>query len=223
MPGSFAEFVDEVEGFGVGDGAADLGEVEGEDEEGGELGGEGLGGGDADLGAGVGGDGALGFAGDGGADDVADGEGFGAFGDELGLGGEGVGGFAGLGDEEADGAGVGDGVAVAVLAGVVDVDGEAGEALDHELAGEAGVPGGSAGGDGDLGGVAEVFVGDLHFLEEDVAGVEGDAAEGGVADGAGLLVDFLEHEVLVAGLFGLDGVPGDALDFEVERVRRRSR
>ena len=38
----------------------------------------------------------------------------------------------------------------------------------------------------------------------------------GVADGAGLLVDFLEHEVLVAGLFGLDGVPGDALDFERE-------
>ena len=139
-----------MEGFGVGDGAADLGEMEGEDEEGGELGGEGLGGGDADLGAGVGGDGALGFAGDGGADDVADGEGFGAVGDELALGGEGVGGFAGLGDEEADGAGVGDGVAVAVLGGVVDVDGEAGEALDHELAGEAGVPGGSAGGDGDL-------------------------------------------------------------------------
>ncbi len=73
-----------MEGFGVGDGSADLGEVEGEDEEGGELGGEGLGGGYADLGAGVGGDGALGAAGDGRADDVADGEGLGAFGDELG-------------------------------------------------------------------------------------------------------------------------------------------
>ncbi len=58
----------------------------------------------------------------------------------------------------------------------------------------------------------------VEVVEEDVAGVEGDAAEGGVADGAGLLVDFLEHEVLVAGLFGLDGVPGDALDFEGERV-----
>jgi len=31
--------------------------------------------------------------------------------------------------------GVGDGVAVAVLAGVVDVYGEAGEALDHEFSG----------------------------------------------------------------------------------------
>ena len=57
--GDFGELVDEVEGFGVGDGAADLGEVQREDEEGGELGGEGLGGGDADLGAGVGGDGAV--------------------------------------------------------------------------------------------------------------------------------------------------------------------
>ena len=65
---------------------------------------------------------------------------------------------------------------------------------------------------------AEVVVGDLHVGEEDVAGVEGDAAEGGVADGAGLLVDFLEHEVLVAGLFGLDGVPGDALEGASMRV-----
>ena len=55
--------------------AADLAELEGEQEERGELGGEGLGGGDADLGAGVGVDGAVGFAGDHGADDVADGDG----------------------------------------------------------------------------------------------------------------------------------------------------
>ena len=56
-------------------------------------------------------------------------------------------------------------------------------------------------------------VGDVEVVEEDFAGVEGDAAEGGVADGAGLLVYFFEHEVLVAGLLGHDGVPGDALDF----------
>ncbi len=165
-------------------------------------------------GPGVGGDGSAGAAGDGGADDVADGEGLGSFIDELGLGGDGVCGLAGLGDEQADGVGVGDGIAVAVLAGVVDVDGEAGEALDHELPGESGVPGGAAGGDGDLGGAADVVGGEVEVVEEDVAGVEGDAAEGGVADGAGLLVDLLGHEVLVAGFFGLDGVPGDALDVE---------
>jgi hypothetical protein len=74
------------------------------------------------------------------------------------------------------------------------------------------VPTGAAGGDGDLGAGAEVGVGELHLGEEDAAGVGGDAAEDGVADGSGLLVDLLEHEVLVAGLFSLDGVPRDALD-----------
>ena len=96
------ELVDEVEGVLEGDGVADLREVEGEGEERGELGGEGLGAGYSDLGAGVGGDGAGGEARDGGADYVADGEGLGAFGDELVLGGDGVGGFTGLGDEEAE-------------------------------------------------------------------------------------------------------------------------
>ncbi len=190
---------------------ADLREVQREGEERGELRGEGFGGGDADLRAGVGGHGSGGETCDGGADDVADGEGLGALGDEFLLRGDGVGGFAGLGDEQAEGVGVGNGVAVAVFGGVVDVDGEAREALDHEFAGEAGVPGGAAGGDGDVGGGAEVGVGEGHVAEVDAAGVEGDAAEGGVADGARLLVDFLEHEVLVAGFFGLDGVPGDAL------------
>ncbi len=58
----------------------------------------------------------------------------------------------------------------------------------------------------------EFVVVDFHFAEEDVAGVERDAAEGGVADGARLLPDFLEHEVLVAALFRLDGIPLDALE-----------
>ena len=50
---------------------------------------------------------------DGGADDVADGEGLGAFGDEFVLGGDGVGGFTGLGDQQAYICGIRDGVAVA--------------------------------------------------------------------------------------------------------------
>ncbi len=51
----------------------------------------------------------------------------------------------------------------------------------------------------------------------DLAGVEGDAAEDGVADGARLLEDFLLHEMLVAALFGHDGVPGDVLDGALRR------
>ena len=52
---------------------------------------------------------------------------------------------------------------------------------------------------------------------------ERDAAEGGVADGARLLPDFLEHEVLVAALFRLDGIPLDALHWRVRWACRRSR
>ena len=131
--------------------------------------------------------------------------------DHLALGGERVGGFAGLRDEQAEGVAIGNGIAIAVFAGVVDVDGHAREALDHVFAGERGMPAGAAGGDVDAGGAGEFVVVDFHFAEEDVAGVERDAAEGGVANGARLLPDFLEHEVLVAALFRLDRIPLDAL------------
>ena len=146
--------------------AALLAEVEREGEQRGELGGEGLGAGHADFRPGVGGDDALRLARDGGADDVADGEGGRALGDHLKLGGDGVGGFAALGDEQAERAG--DGVAVAVLAGVVDVDGQAGEPLDHELAREAAVPGGAAGGDGHAAGGLQVGLRDVEVGQEDL-------------------------------------------------------
>ncbi len=80
------------------------------------------------------------------------------------------------------------------------------------------MPTGAAGGDVDAGGAGEFVVVDVHFAEEDAAGVERDAAEGGVANGPRLLPDFLEHEVLVAALFRLDRVPLDALEFALDRL-----
>ena len=141
--GEPGELVDEVEGFGVGDGALDLGKVQGPRTKrrwGWAV--KALVEATPILGTGVGGDGALGAAGDGCADDVADGGGLGAFGDESTWAARVSARFrrTSAGDEEADGAWVGDGVAVTVLGGVVDLDGEAGEALDHEFAGEACVP-----------------------------------------------------------------------------------
>ncbi len=50
-----------------------------------------------------------------------------------------------------------------------------------------------------------------------------DAAQCRVADGAGLLVDFLEHEVLEAALLRQDRVPGDVLDLAPNRTSRRNR
>ena len=154
-------------------------------------------------------DGSVGFTGYHGSDDVADGDCFRAERDHLALSSERVGGFAGLGDEQSEGVAIGNRIAIAVFAGVVDVDRQAGESLDHVFAGEGRVPTGAAGGDVDAGGAGEFIVGDFHFAEEDVAGVEGDAAEGGVANGAWLLPDFLEHEMLVSALFRLDGIPLD--------------
>ncbi len=57
---------------------------------------------------------------------------------------------------------------------------------------------------------AEVGFRDAHFVEEHAAALEADAAEQGVFDGARLLKDFLEHEVLIAALFRHDGIPKNA-------------
>ena len=48
---------------------------------------------------------------------------------------------------------------------------------------------------------------DLHFLEKHRTGILGDAAEDGFARCGRLLEDFLEHEVLVAGLLRHDRIP----------------
>ena len=139
-----------------------------------------------------------------------------AFGFGLALGGDGVGGFAGLRDQQGDGVGANDGIAIAPFAGVIDFHRDAGEALDHELAGLSGVPTGAASDDVDFFRGAEFGLADFHLVEKDVAGVLRDAAEGGVAHGARLLVNFLEHEVLEAALFRHDRVPGDVLHLALD-------
>ena len=68
---------------------------------------------------------------------------------------------------------------------------------------------------------AEFLLGDVHLVEEDFAGIERDAAEQRVANGARLLEDFLLHEMLEAALFGHDGVPGDVLRRALDRYGRR--
>ena len=126
--GDFGEAELELGGVDV---VARDGAHEGEEIEVEELRGEALGGGDGALAAGDGGEGDGGFALHGGVVDVGDGEGFVADGVGLAEGGEGVGGFSGLRDDH-DG-GVGEGLlgAVGVLAGVLDVDGDAAEVFDE--------------------------------------------------------------------------------------------
>ena len=49
-----------------------------------------------------------------------------------------------------------------------------------------------------------------HLVQEHLRRVHRHAAEDGLAQRVRLLDDLLEHEVLVAGLLGHDGIPGDA-------------
>ena len=121
-------------------------------------------------------------------------------------------------------------IAIAKLAGVIHFHRKLGQSLDHELARQPGVPTGAAGRDIDLLQLAEIVVGDVHLVEEHLARVERDAAQRGIADGARLLVDFLQHEMLEAALLRHDGVPGDVLHlagdglaFEVGELHARRR
>ena len=121
-------------------------------------------------------------------------------------------------------------IAIAKLAGVVHFHRKLGQSLDHELARQSGVPTGAASRDVHLVELAEIVVGDVHLVEEHLAGVERDAAQRGVAHGARLLVDFLQHEMLEAALLRHDGVPGDVLHlagdglaFEVGELHARGR
>ena len=209
------------EGLGLlrGQPAARLAEVEAEDEQRGQLGGESLGGSHADLRPGVGVEGAVGLAGNHGADGVGDGQGLGALALGLALGGDGIGGFARLADQHGEGVLVDDGVAVAVLGAVVDLHRQARELLHHELPRQGRVPGSPAGDYLDLAEAPEVFFGDLHLLAQvDAAGLPREAPQQGVAHRAGLLEDFLQHKVLEAALFHLDGVPGDVLELALDGV-----
>jgi hypothetical protein len=138
-------------------------------------------------------DAAVGFAGDGGADDVDDGEDFVAASAGFAEAGQGIGGFAGLADDEDEGAVVDGRVAVAEFAGVFDFDGDVGEFLDEVFAGERGVPAGAAGGDHDAFDGAEFGVGHVEAAELGGDFLEIEPAADGIFEGARLLEDFLEH------------------------------
>ena len=78
------------------------------------------------------------------------------------------------------------------------------------------MPAGSAGGHVELARRAELGFRDLHLVQKYLPRFLRDAAQGGVADGPRLLVNFLEHEMLEAALFRHDGVPGDVLHLALD-------
>src|SRR5882762_4450423 len=134
------------------------------------------------------------------------------------LTGERVGRFAGLADAYGQSLAVENGVAIAKLAAIVDLDLHTRQALDHEFPGQARMPARSAGHDAHLLKVAELLFGNLHFAQKNLAGILRNAAEQRVADGARLLENLLLHEMLVPALFGHDGIPGDMLGGALDRA-----
>ena len=163
----------------------------------------------ADLGAGVHVERAGRLAGERGAHHVGDGQDRTALQPRRLDRAERVGRLAGLRDRHHQRLRPHDGVAVAELGAEVDLGRQAGQPLDHGAAEQRGVRRGAAGhehhaldGPGRRG--VEVDVG-----QQDVAGLQRDAAAEGVGDRARLLVHLLEHEVPVAALLGHDRIPED--------------
>jgi len=96
-----------------------------------------------------------------------------------------------------------------------DITALAGDADSLEFARQSGVPACPASDDLDFAEGLELLGRDVHLVEEDAACFLADASESGVANGARLLKNLLEHEVLVAALFRHDGVPEHVLHFAV--------
>ena len=192
-------------------------QADGEQVQGRELGDKGLGGGHPDLGAGVGVDHAGGFPGNGGIQHVADGHVHGAARFGLPQGRQGVGGLPRLGDDHHQRVLVDDRVAVAELRGDVHLDRDAAIPLDVELADQGGVPGGAAGHDDDPFHGRQLPVAELQVLQVHVPFLLQEPPGNGVAYGAGLFMDLLEHEVPVTPLFGHERRPVDVPRLLVQR------
>lgn len=215
--GQFARGLQQLGALLLAERATGAAQPQGQHQEGADHAGVRLGAGDADLGPGVDVQRVVEFAGHGGALGVDDAQGLRA--ELLGLAQrlEGVDGLAALGHDDGQGVLADEGVAVAVLAGDVHLDGNAGQLLDQVLADQSGVEGGAARDDADPleGAGVEVDV------EVDLAGLVVQAADQGVRQGLGLLVDLLEHVRVVPALLGGLGVPLDVLDGALLRVARQ--
>src|SRR5581483_9127489 len=177
-----------------------------------------FGGGDPNLRTGVRQQRACCFARNHGADHIADGERLRTLLLGLALRREGVGCFAGLRDDDGQGVGRDDGIAVAEFATVIDFHGKARKPFDDVLPGQPGVPARAAGDNFDLFEAAKIGFGDIDLVQEDAAAFETHTAEHGVFDGARLLKDLFEHEMLVAALFGHNGVPQNMRDLAAHRA-----
>ena len=175
-------------------------EIEGQHRQQRALRGERLGRGHADFRSRAEIEAAVGFLGDGAADDVADAQRRAALAFHFAQGRQRVGRLAALRDGEHQRVVVQRRIAIAQLAGVFDFDRQPGEGLDLVLAHQAGVPTGAAAGDDDAAQRAELLRREVEAAELRRGGVAIEPAAHDVFDRLGLLEDLLEHEVVEAAL-----------------------
>ncbi len=137
-------------------------------------------------------------------------------------GGQRVEGLARLGDADHQDVVAEHRVAVAKLAGQVDLHGQLGEGLHGIRGDQAGVVRGAAADDEHAAEVAQQVDGQVDLGEVDLPVVAQPAGKR-VGQRLRLLVDLLDHEGLVAALLGGVGVPGDLAVFALDRRRPRGR
>ena len=182
-----------------------------------DLADEALGRGDRDLLVGLGVDDAVALARHGAAHYIGDAKDLGALDARIADGGEGIGRLTRLGHGHDERRRRDDGVAIAELAGRLDLGGNASPALNKVLGNEAGVVAGTAGDDVDTVDVVELLERKAQLVDVELAGRR-HTADQRVAHDARLLVDLLEHEVGIAALFGHIQIPVDVGDLGLDSV-----
>ena len=201
--GNQLQTADDAVVFGERQGAFLAGQTEGHQGEDGHLGGKGFGRSHANFRTRVRVGAGLGDAGNRRTHHVADAD----DGRALALGeldgGDGVGGFARLRDGDDDVVLVNQRVAIAELGGILHLDGNAYQTLEQVLADDACVPRSAARHDDEASGIQH-----LLFVLNDAAECHNvlfhvQTAAHAVLDGAGLLEDLLQHEMLETALFQL--------------------
>ncbi len=123
------------------------------------------------------------------------------------LRGEGIGRFARLRNHDRQRLWGNDGVAIAELASVIHFHRNARQPLNNKLARQARMPACAARHNLHLLEGFEIRFRNIHFVQEHAACFLAHAPQHGVFNGARLLKNFLQHEVLIAALFRHDRIP----------------
>ena len=128
------------------------------------------------------------------------------------LSGDSIGCFTRLGDDDEKCIRIHRRASIPELAGIVDLNRHMRYGLDHILTSKAGVPTRAATEKANALEALPVLFRKPHVVEAHFVRLQRKPSHQRLADGFRLLVDFLQHKVLVAPLLGLHGVPGNTFE-----------